>query len=67
MIANVAAIIGLAFLLPGLTAVPAANAAEIKVMSTVAMTATLDELKPKFETATGHKVTIVYSVIADLR
>lgn len=65
--ANVAAAIGLAFLLPGLTAVPAASAAEIKVMSTVAMTATLEELKPKFETATGHKVTIVYSVIADLR
>ena len=61
--ANVAAVIGLAFL----TAASAAGAAEIKVMSTVAMSATLDELKPKFETATGHKVTIVYSVIADLK
>lgn len=67
MIANVAAVIGLALLLSGLTTVPAASAAEIKVMSTVAMTATLDELKPKFEAATGHKVTFVYSVIADLR
>jgi molybdate transport system substrate-binding protein len=50
-----------------LTAAPAVSAAEIKVMSTVAMNATLEELKPKFETATGNKVTIVYSVIADLR
>jgi molybdate transport system substrate-binding protein len=61
--ATVAAAIGLAFL----TAASAAGAAEIKVMSTVAMTATLDELKPRFEIATGNKVTIVYSVIADLR
>jgi molybdate transport system substrate-binding protein len=64
---NVAAAIGLAVLLPGLTAAPAVSAAEIKVMSTVAMSATLDELKPKFEAATDHKVTFVYSVIADLR
>jgi molybdate transport system substrate-binding protein len=65
--ANVAAAIGLAILLPGLTAAPAVSAGEIKVMSTVAMSATLDELKPKFEAATDNKVTIVYSVIADLR
>ena len=64
--ANVVAI-GLAILLPSLTVAPVVGATEIKVMSTVAMTATLDELKPKFEAATGHKVTIVYSVIADLR
>src|SRR2546430_16541749 len=36
-------------------------------MSTVALSATLDELKPGFETATGHKVTIVYGLIAELR
>ena len=65
--ANVAAAIGLAILLPSLTAASAVSAAELKVMSTVAMSATLDELKPKFEAATGNKVTIVYSVIADLR
>jgi molybdate transport system substrate-binding protein len=65
--ANVAAAIGLAILLPGLTAVSAVSAHEIKVMSTVAMSATLDDLKPNFEAATGHKVTIIYSVIADLR
>src|SRR5260370_62006 len=29
--------------------------------------ATLDAVKPKFEAATDHKVTFVYSVIADLR
>ena len=34
-------------------------------MGTVALTATLDELKPKFESATGHKL-FVYSVIAAL-
>jgi molybdate transport system substrate-binding protein len=65
--ANVAAAIGLTILLSSLTAASAVGAAEIKVMSTVALSATLDELKPKFETATDHKVTIVYSVIADLR
>lgn len=59
--------IGLAILLPSLTAASTVHAAEIKVMSTVAMSATLDALKPAFETATGHKVTLVYSVIADLR
>ena len=65
--ANVAAAIGIAFLLPSLTGGSAASAAEIKVMSTVAMSATLDELKPTFEAGTGNKVTIVYSLIADLR
>jgi len=64
---NVAAAIGLAILQAGLTTAPAVSAHEIKVMSTVALSATLDELKPKFEAATDHKVTIVYSVIADLR
>jgi molybdate transport system substrate-binding protein len=65
--ASVAAAIGLACLLPGLPAVSVAGAAEIKVMSTVAMGASLDELKPRFEASSGHKVTLVYSVIADLR
>jgi len=50
-----------------LAGVPAARAAELRVMSTVALTATLDDLKPKFESATGHKLTIIYSVIADLK
>jgi molybdate transport system substrate-binding protein len=65
--ADVGGAIGLASLLLGLTAVSAARAAEIKVMSTVAMSATLDELKPTFETTTGNRVTMVYGLIADLR
>jgi molybdate transport system substrate-binding protein len=48
-------------------AAPAALAADLKVMSTVALSATLDDLKPKFERETGHTLTIVYSVIADLK
>ena len=43
------------------------GAAELTLMSTVALSATLDEVKPKFESATGHKVTIVYGVIAELK
>jgi molybdate transport system substrate-binding protein len=59
--------IGCSFLLSLWTAPPAALAAELKVMSTVALSATLDELKPKFERATDNKLSIVYSVIADLK
>jgi molybdate transport system substrate-binding protein len=44
-----------------------AQAAEIKVMATVAFTPTLTELGPTFEVATGNKLVIVYSVIADLK
>jgi len=61
------AAIGCSLLLALCAGAPAAFASELKVMSTVALTATLDDLKPKFESATGHKVTIVYSVIADLK
>jgi len=43
-----------------------ARAAELKVMSTVALTPTLDELAPKFE-ASGNHLTIVYSTIANLK
>ena len=59
--------IGCSLLLALCASAPAARAAELKVMSTVALSATLDDLKPKFESATGHTVTIVYSVIADLK
>jgi molybdate transport system substrate-binding protein len=65
--AALTAAVGCSFLLALSAAAPAALAAELKVMSTVALTATLDDLKPKFESATGHKLTIVYSVIADLK
>jgi molybdate transport system substrate-binding protein len=36
-------------------------------MSTVALTPTLDELIPKYESSSGNKLTIVYSTIADLK
>ena len=44
-----------------------ARAAEIKVLTSVALTAALDELKPKFEAASGDKLDIEYSLIADIR
>jgi molybdate transport system substrate-binding protein len=47
--------------------VAVAPAADLKVMSTVALNAVFDDLKPKFERATGHSITLVYSVIADLK
>src|SRR5882762_6636797 len=37
----------------------AAGAAEIKLLSSAAMTTVLEDLVPKFEKATGHKVTLV--------
>jgi molybdate transport system substrate-binding protein len=61
------AAIGCSLLLALYAGAPVALAGELKVMSTVALSATLDDLKPKFESASGHKVTIVYSVIADLK
>jgi molybdate transport system substrate-binding protein len=58
-----AAEVGLMILLtPGLAA-----AAEIKVMSAVAMRAALDDLAPQFEHTTGHKLTISYAVAGELR
>ncbi len=48
-------------------AAPAAHTAEIKGMSTVALTPTLDELTPKYESGSGNKLIIVYSTIADLK
>src|SRR5262245_9531909 len=46
---------------------PMAHAVEIKVMSTVALAPTLDEVKGKYESTSGNTLTIVYSVIADLK
>jgi molybdate transport system substrate-binding protein len=46
---------------------PAAFAAEIKVMSTVALTPTLAELTPKYEASSGNRLVFVYSTIADLK
>ena len=44
-----------------------ADAAEVKVLTSVALTSALDELAPKFEQATGNKLEIGYSLIADIR
>jgi molybdate transport system substrate-binding protein len=46
---------------------PAAHAAEVKVMSTVALTPTFGELTPKYESSSGNKLSIIYSTIADLK
>jgi molybdate transport system substrate-binding protein len=51
------------FGLPG----TAARAAEIKVLTSVALTAALDELGPMFEKATGNKLTIGYGLAAELK
>ncbi|WP_439400239.1 molybdate ABC transporter substrate-binding protein (plasmid) [Bradyrhizobium sp. PMVTL-01] len=55
------------FLLALGAAAPAVQAAEVKVISTVALTPTLDELIPKYESSSGNKVAVVYSTIADLK
>jgi molybdate transport system substrate-binding protein len=44
-----------------------AQAADIKVLTSVALTSVLDELAPAFEKATGDKVTIGYGLAADLK
>jgi molybdate transport system substrate-binding protein len=52
-----------AFGLPGTTV----RAAEIKVLTSVALTAALNELAPAFEKATGDKLNIVYGLAAEMR
>ncbi len=37
-----------------------ANAAEVKVLASVALTSVLDELTPAFERASGNRVVVVY-------
>lgn len=49
------------------SAVTHAVAAQIKVLTSVALTAALNELAPKFEEASGDKLDIGYSLIADIR
>jgi molybdate transport system substrate-binding protein len=44
-----------------------AQAAEVKVLASVALTSTLDQLAPQYETVTGNKLTIVYSLIVDIK
>jgi molybdate transport system substrate-binding protein len=55
------------FLLALGVAAATARAGEVKVMSTVALTPTLDELAPKYESSSGNKLSIVYSTIAELK
>jgi len=65
--AALAAAVNCLFLLALGAAAPAARAAEVKVMSTVALTPALGELTPKYESSSGNKLVIVYSTIADLK
>ena len=41
--------------------------AEIKVLTSVALTSALGELAPQYERATGNKLKIGYSLIADIK
>jgi molybdate transport system substrate-binding protein len=53
--------------LVGSFATAPAHAAEVKVLTSVALTAALNELAPAFEKATGDKLTIVYGLAAEMR
>ena len=44
----------------------AANGAEIRVVSSIGMKAVIDEARPLFEYATGHKLILVYGVAGPL-
>ena len=56
-----AANIGFMFLLMvGITA----EAAELKVLSAIGMQAVMEDLGPKFERATGHKLAITFATLA---
>jgi molybdate transport system substrate-binding protein len=48
----------------GLVTLNVANAAELRVLTSVALTAALDEIAPMFEKATGNKLSIGYDLIA---
>jgi molybdate transport system substrate-binding protein len=45
----------------------AAETVEIKVLASVALTSALDQIAPQFERATGNKLVLGYSLIADLK
>ena len=61
-----AASFGIALLSILVTTVTDTRAAEVKVLSTVALTPALDQLAPKYESS-GNRLTIVYSTIAELK
>lgn len=48
-------------------AVTVCSADEIKVLTSVALTSALNQIAPDFEKATGNKLNIGYSLIADVR
>jgi molybdate transport system substrate-binding protein len=58
---------GLLFSAIGMMDRAAAEAVEIKVLTSVALTSALDELAPQFERATGNKLNIGYGLIADIK
>src|SRR5271163_32779 len=45
----------------------AAEAVEVKLLTSVALTSALNELAPQFERTSGDKLAIGYSLIADIR
>jgi molybdate transport system substrate-binding protein len=58
-----ASMLGLAMVL---APIAGAQAAELKVLAGGSMTVSLNELKPRFESATGHKLTIVFDSTPNL-
>src|ERR1700719_4990876 len=67
---GLAATMAAGLLLSAVVAIKAAAAAEpveVTVLTSVALTAALDELAPQFERATGNKLKIGYSLIADIK
>jgi hypothetical protein len=61
------ALIAAGGLMSCLFAAVSSSAAEIKVLTSVALTSAFSELAPNFEQATGNKLNIGYSLIADIR
>src|SRR4030088_2673616 len=57
----------LAGLLFSSTLAAVAEPVEVTVLTSVALTSALDELAPQFEGATGNKLKIGYSLIADIK
>jgi molybdate transport system substrate-binding protein len=64
-------IFGLLTAVVALVAIPArgdaAQAAEIKLFTSVALSAALNELAPAFEKASGEKLTVVYGLAAEMK
>jgi molybdate transport system substrate-binding protein len=58
---------GLLFSVGAAIKAAAAEPVEITVLTSVALTAALDELAPQFERTTGNKLKIGYSLIADIK